>query len=624
MKRLNILLKKKVLPYFFLFLLILLLTFIAVRPSFNLALSGDDWLLHYTIWHQFELQRSNYFNPLGYICTYCPHYFFLSIIKFFWGINPFYHYLSSYFARIIVALSIFLLIKKITKEYSLAFLASIFFSVNYLGIETTDWVFNMSHYLGIAVVCIFFIIYYKAQSAKNITYIVLPALLFAAALIISPPRMHGLFPLVVFSELILFLIYKKSYSFKYGVFRTIIIFLTYLFIFSWLGKIIKFLIDSGLKIDPGGVIDGYGSSQFNLQRVQQGLSSTRSLLSLNQTDFIVNPFATLGNYFLPDRLLNILPLHETTVFGILILMIWVFITILTLKLFNFKKHQLIYYLTFLTVWTIFIYILKAFNQETFTPYRITLSLLGGFSTIFTIFLFFLIKKELPVISYVFAISFGWMNTFYFFPQLLEPFAFMFSWSRYAVQAAAGLSIWVAVIIYLVVIKLREKRLYSYLSIPYTLAFSFFIMHLIFTNNYLQHVGTYRSVELDKKLWNQITTSVPKIVQDSQSIFFLASHPAVFETAEMGLRFGFSARSAMFYNITNININPNMIVNNYTVLLSTIFKESVNLNNVYGFYLDENQQLFNITDQVRQKLTEDLEALNEQSSSANKGTLTLPQ
>lgn len=600
------------------FLLILFLTYLAVRQSFTLALSGDDWLLHYTIWSIFDVRGDgSLLNPLSYFCTYCPHYFFLPIISHVWGYEPIYYYFVSFLVKAGVAISLFFLVKKITKRLLPAVLASIFFAVSYLGIETTDWVFNYNHYLGIGLVSIFLVKYFKAKETGSLKDSIKAGFLFALALIISPPRMHGLFPLVMVAELGWIIIEGKKYNFRNLAKRIAIILTFYFMIIRGIGNIVSFLKDNDINLGADWVIGGYGTSIYS-QIINQGLNTIKSSILQGQTDFIIDPVASLGNYIMPGMLWAKIPFSTNLFF---LSFIFGSLTYYILYLAGLRNKIASFYIFNLFLWLGFIYFLQKTNINTFLYPRVAFALVGGFTIIFTLWIFFLLKKTKPMPAHTVLLGLGWMFTFVIFPWLLSPATgIMLVWGRYSVQQAAGLAIWTAIIFLVVIDSLKIKSSYFALGITYIAIILFIFMHLSFTNNYLDHVNSYRSKELDKKYWDLITSAIPAIDKNSQNLFLLLTDQESAEIAE-SIRFGFFGRSIIYYNITNQNYNPIMVVNEYEGILSSAFDgkylikhgrvnpQPIAKDHIYTFYL-QNKEMYNVTDQVRKKLNDDLEALKQ--------------
>lgn len=597
-------------------LLIVFLSYLAVRQSFTLALSGDDWLMHYTIWSIFDVRKeTSFLNPLVYFGTYSPHYFFLSIISRIWGYEPIYYYVVSFLTRAFVAIIIFFLVKRLTKRFLSAILAGSIFAVSYLGIETTDWVFNYNHYLGIGIVAIFLIRYFKAKEEKKFKDNLLAGSLFALALIVSPPRMHGLFPLIIITELGWIFIEGRKYNYRKLIERIVIILGFYLLIIRGIGTIVSFLRNYSLNLGINIAVGDYGTEMY-AQTINQGLNTMKASILRGQTDFIVDPIASLGNYVMPDMLWAKIPFSTSL---IAISIIYGVLTYIVLYLAGLKNKFAPFYILNLFIWFMLVYFLRITNLNTFLYPRVAFALVGGFSVIFTFWLFFLLRKTKPLLAHTVLLGFGWMFAFILFPWLLSPASgIMFAWGRYSVQQAAGLSVWISVIFLIIIDALRTKDRYFLLGTVYLVVLLFTLMHLKFTNNYLSHVNSYRSNRLDNKYWNIITSEIPSIDKNRQSIFLLLTDLESAEIAE-AIRFGFFGRSIMHYNITNQNYNPFMVVNEYDGIFSAIYDgkflskhgrvnpKPIMPDQIYAFYL-QNKEMYNVTDQVRRKLKDDLEAL----------------
>jgi hypothetical protein len=576
---------------------VILLGLITLGDSFQLAMAGDDWLLHYTIWSIFTVQKGlSYFNPTSYLCTYCPHYFFLSIIEHFWGYNNFAYYFTSFIFRIGVALSLYLLLKTITRKTLPSFLASIFFTVTYLGIQTTDWVFNFNHYGGIIFVSFFLIFYWKTHEKKNILFVLYSTLTFAGALIISPPRMHGLLPLALAAELGWLLIEGKKYNFKWAGIRLLSLLLAYKVVFSG---------------------SGYGTADYNLEQVRKGIEMGLEMLAKGNWAFLLNIITTLGNYIIPDTIWLMIPLgNMPTLLPLTIL--YLLLSIGIFYLVKTSRNRIYIYLAIQTIWFVFISFMRSSNIKFYSIQQTGAALIGGFTIIFTLFLFFQIKKTRPVISQILFISLFWMITFSLFPWIIAPYSIFETGLRYSVQQGAGLAVWMALIFFIAMEGIKEKNLKSGFGILVFLIVAFTSTHILLTRNYLSTVYANRNVYLDQKLWNKIFHDYPNLPQDGPTAFFLAADNPL--TAEWDLRFGFSSRTALHYQITRQNSNPFMLYE-YDRLLSMISDKNgkaikaqgyepipLPLDHVFGYILKEGE-LYNVTDELRQKLSSDLKASN---------------
>lgn len=578
--------------------IILFLSWITFKDSFEIALSGDDWLLHYTIWIIFDIQKSaSFLNPSTYLCTYCPHYLFLSVIKHFWGYSPFYYYLVSLIFRIGVSISLFFLVRKITKQSLPALLSGIFFSVSYIGIQTTDWVFNFTHYGGIIAVCIFFVLYFKAKNSSKIFHLIYAAVAFAGALIISPPRMHGLYPLILVAEIGWWIVEGKKYQFKKAGLRLIIILIAYKIVFS----------------SPG-----YGTTEYNLSQVIKGLMMAKEMLSQGNTAFLLNPISTIGNYIIPDLLWLKIPLKNILTL-LPIALIFALLSSGVFYLVNLKGKTFKIYLICLFIWFLIMIFIKKTNLNFYSIYQVGHGLIGGYTVIFSFWLFNHLKQNKSLLALALLIGQGWMLTFSLFPWLIAPYQIFDSSLRYSVQQAAGLAVWMAVIFTVILIGLKEKKLYQLQGFIYTIIVAFVIMHILFSRQYLAFLKMNRGTDINERLWNTIFQDVPILPQDKPTVFYLQYDN--YYLAEWGLRFLFSSRGALHYNITNQKANPFMIYE-YDKLLSMVTDGKalgpqgyeptpLPLDHVYGYIL-QNGELLNTTSVLRKKLKHDIQALNKET------------
>lgn len=612
---------------------IVFLSFLTIRHSFNLALGGDDWGLHWLIWGIFGVwHEASYFNPLSYFCTYCPHYFFLSIISKFFGYEPFYYFLASLLARIFVSFSLFLLIKTLTKRTLPAVLAAVFFAVNYVGIEATDWAFNYNHILGVGLVAIFLIWYYKAKETLNRRNLLIAAALFVLAAAVSPPRMHGLLPLLVIAEIGWFLIEGKKFNLKWAGLRLLVMAAVNYAILYGISDIYLLIRDNlHFEIGPYFVGNGYAAHGWNEGRVRDGIAFLQNLYAKGTSDFIVDPIATLGNFIMPDRLWQAIPFSQFSLFGrppftffsyiLPITLISGAVSFFILSCAELRKKLVPLFSFNIFLWMLFVYYLLKINPVTFSYPRVAFALVGGFAIILTVWLFFLLRKSKPILAHILLLGFGWLNTFTLFPWLINPYGIIFSWGRYAIQQGGGLSVWAGVVFVICIDALNKKRKYTSLGLVYITLLLFVFMHFKFSNDYLSHVANYRSKDLDKIYWGKITSDAPSLDKNGLNIFLMITDQSSAEIAE-AIRFGFGARSAIYYGIVSKDYTPFMVVNEYENTLSSVYDGKyltkhgrkpipTTVDRIYAFAL-QNKEMINITNQVRDKLNSDLAVLKQEN------------
>jgi len=594
----------------FLLATISLLTYLSLRESLNTALSGDDWLMVYTIWMDSVVRKAvSYWNIKTYLSTYGPPYGFMSIIIHYFGYIPYYYYLVSLITRILASFSIFYLVKRYSKSFQVAFLASIFFAVSYIGIQSTDWVFNFNHYIGIIFGSIFLITYYKVRKKPSIPGVMFTGALFALCLLLSPNRMHGMLPLVLIMEFAWFLIEGKKFNFKNFAIRFITLLASYKIVFSGAG---------------------YGSTEYNLSLVQKGVDIGLDLLSKKQIWFLLNPISSLGNYIVPDLFYQDLPFNTVATFlnrpGSFFIH---FLTILgsigivgaiLLTLLKTKFSILMIFSGSLLSWAFVMRYIKRLNPIEYSGAYADYAAIGGGIIIFTFFLFFQLKRTKPQLAHLLLGSLGWMVAFTLFPWLLAPYSVLETTIRYSIQQAIGAAIWFSIIFYLLFNGLSKRNNFKIFLIPASIAlFLFLKMNIDFSNIYFDKLNLHRGSQLDKKLWSEITTKVTDIPDDRSSIFYLIYDDYL--TAEIGLRSGFSARAAMHYNIRDQNNNPYMIFN-YEDIISIVTTgeawanqgepaEVTPLDYVFAFKL-ENNNITDTTEKFRATLAKDIEKHNESS------------
>src|SRR4029078_10147628 len=149
-------------------LLIIIIAFIVFFPSFSMALFGDDWLAfyryryHYGIWSTGFLHSINYFfSPYG------MQDFWMGTLERFFGLSSTAYYVTSLVMRLLAASGLYFVMKRFTNSLLSAFLGALFFPISSIGLDATNWVFNMPSYFAILAMTFFFYFFVISQDEKK-------------------------------------------------------------------------------------------------------------------------------------------------------------------------------------------------------------------------------------------------------------------------------------------------------------------------------------------------------------------------------------------------------------------------------------------------------------------------
>lgn len=315
------------------FLLILSISFIVFLPSFNLALFGDDWLAFWRYLIYLGPNSSGQWNHISYFLTsYGPEDIFMGLLQNIYNFNSFYYYLTSYFLRILAALSIFPLVKHLTKNNFASLIAVAFFAITTIGIETTAWVFNMSSYLAIIFLNFFF--YFYLSSIRNPKLFIITIFLLCLTIISQSIRMHGLLPTIMILEL--FQLKKNIKSYRYILLRISLFIIVFIFILNTLEK--------------SPVVSGTILLNDSIKNFFQYLGS-------GKFDILLHPLITFGALFIPANLFS----NEANLLLILAAILMLFIWIKTLRQVHSNPH-LSFLLILSLVWSILSYFFAWWRQ----------------------------------------------------------------------------------------------------------------------------------------------------------------------------------------------------------------------------------------------------------------------
>lgn len=578
-------------------LFIILVSFLTFLPSFNLALFGDDWL---AIWRYLEHlgpKSPGQWNYLTYFLTpYGAQDILMGFLRNLYGFNSFYYYLTSFVFRLFAAFSLYPLVFYLTKSKLASLFSILFFSITIIGLETTNWVFNMPSYITIGLFNLTLYFFIKSREESHLKKIFISAILYYSAYIITPIRMHGSLPLLFLLE-VLWIIQKRSLKiFKQSLLRFTIMLIIFL--------IIKF---TGQSLGPSNEIQ---------ERLIQGFNTSITLLTYGRLDFIFHPLIMFGSMIVPDfliqQMVGITNISFITLF-FSILFIFLFI-ILCLILTNISKETnkkfVLEFISASLIWTLISWVLFPKNTQPFPNNSIIpsatliLANIGGYVSIFLILLFKRnwLKERISTALFISLIwpILSFAAAWWFTPQVIFPTTY-----RYLIFSAVGISICLGSIISLGNSFRKQLLLVSFLSL-------LLVLHLISTNNYFNIMKNIRNQQIVDKIWS----SIPYIPETGKEplVFYFESDNNNYSVLYHTVTFGFPPHMQLLYHLSQYDMAP-VPMENWTEVVSAVkdgqsFKpygyplKPISINNIYAFHLQGQDNLIDITKAARQKLMEE--------------------
>ncbi len=579
-------------------LLIIIVSLFTLYPSFKLSLFGDDWLVIYVYTTVIGSLSAGLLEHLRvYLSPYGPTHILMGILEQFYRYNPLYYYITSYLFRIFAAFSLLPLTYYLTKNKLSAFFAVLFFSVTTTGFDTTNWVFNMTTYLGIGFISLFLYLYIKSREEDKIKLLIPGVILLYLAYITVPIRMHATLPLLILLEIYWNYREKNLLFAKKSLIRLSILVLTILFI--------RFTGSS------------FGQPTEAVDRLNEGINTIKLFISQGRYDFLLFPIISFGSIFIPDI---ILPFSgQVSSVTDLILNIVIPITLFFFMISKFlinltdksKKPFFIILTSFIVVWTIIAAVVYKENHSFFSsaPYC-SLLLIGGY--IFIIGLLFIIRnyhRESTVTLMLLSLS--WILLSYFYSWLWKPAELYLTVHRYLIVGAAGAGVFLASFISLG----RSKR--AQMAI-FLIFIPLIIIHIYTTRLYeYQLISSGHGQEIFNKIWSSMP-NIPDIKKrDQMSVFYFVGDNTNGNILHDSILFGFSPHMALLYNITDSNKIP-LALESWEDTVSAVKDgkaftryfgkpmSPVPVENVYVFKLEGKDILIDLTMEARKRLKQELQ------------------
>ncbi len=415
--------------------IIILVSLLVFYPTFNLALFGDDW---YTLWRYLYFlgpKSSGEYNYLTYLITsYGSQDIVMGLLYNLFGNYSTPYYIISYLLRMVATISLIPIAFYLTKNKFAAFLAALFFSITPIGLETTNWVFNMPVYVSIAFFNLFLYFFLVFQKNNKIKFFITCLIFFLLAHIASPIRMTGLLVFTIFLE-IFFVLQglkkKKQFLKEVGLFLLIFMLIN---------------LTSGIATSVPKSRATFFVSGINT--ISTGVETIQHLLTKNSFDFIFYPLLTIGRMVIPDTT-TIISITSGA-FSLLINLIYLYLIFLLVGFLLFKssdKLNMNFYrktILFGFILNLIIMAVYQFNKSTLSVNSIISIVVGGYLLIIGIALFLCTRKNNSISTALF-ISISWTIVSFIFTWFRAPETVMPTVHRYLIVSAVGISLLFATI-----------------------------------------------------------------------------------------------------------------------------------------------------------------------------------
>ncbi len=568
------------------FLLVFIISFLVIYPSFHIGLYGDDWLaiFRYVV-HVLPPGGWNIFSY--YLTPYGSQDILMGILYQNFGTEAFYYEVTAYFLRLLAAFSLYPIVFHFTKSKLATFFAILFFSITTIGFDSTGWLLTMPTYLTIAFFNFFLYYYILSQETHRVQSLIISGFFFYLAYITASARMIGA-PLFILSLEVFWLLQDHTFkSLKSSLIRIGLIFVVMLVIGT-----------SGYSLGSSG--DWFG-------RLNSSFTIINNLISQGRSEFILYPIVTIGGMFIPNFAFPSIQINTKremllSVALPAIISFFFLLFILKTNIDKFKKDSLYKYLAAALIWILIVFIFRKLNIVNFSSSNLILmAVAGGLSIIIWGILAVKYRTQKNILNGLF-ISFSWTLSSFFLAWFWNPASYIDTTHRYLTTSAVGISIFLAIIISLG--KKHKNQLFLFLLLSL-----FIVLHITSTKTYIGKLLATHSQKTVDKIWSSIPY-IPEVGRKPVILYFERddTNASVLGDAVM---FGYPFHIALLYKLTESDKFPGA-TDNWKDVVSAVKDghslkaygyppEPIPIENVYAFHLQGRDNLINITDKVRQKL-----------------------
>lgn len=185
------------------------------------------------------------------------------------------YWITTIIFKILATVSLYPLILILFKRRSLAFLATLLYSISYSATGALYYVCLGIEYVAIFFMNVFLLSYYYCLKTKRKLFLYSSTILLLLSFLSAPPRMYPLFGLIILIEIFIWIKSRRLLDLVGSVLRMILLFFPYLIILHYF---------------PGATNDQL-----------KGPSTIFNFLSYGNYHLLLSPFAGSGYTFLPNN-----------------------------------------------------------------------------------------------------------------------------------------------------------------------------------------------------------------------------------------------------------------------------------------------------------------------------------
>ena len=571
-------------------LTILTVSVFVLWPSFNLALTGDDYL---GLWRYTQSMQSANWNWLSYWLTdYGPQDTITFLIHQHFGFQSNVYYFFSFLFRFIAALSSLPLVYYLTKNKWAAFLSGLFFAVSTIGLETTDWSFNMPSYIAIASLNFFILSYCNLQKKQSLTNFFVAIILFLLTIVIQPIRLAFLPFLVIALEFICIVL--RQVQLKNALLRVGIFFVSFLLLIK----------GTGIGTMAGGISDKNGTGSIMATYVQE----IGQLIAQKDIPKLLHPIGQLGSIVIPDTVIThkydmASKLKVGTLILLPLLFFYCFFLFLSKYIFQeMKLKETVIACIIALIWTEYaFYILKIAMEYPYQTSQLLTTIIGGYIFITAVLLLWSYRNDKKVFVPL-ATSFLIIVLSYSISWLRNPDLINMTVGRYLIVASCGLALLVGLLFSMAN---HKKTFLICFLIP------LFLIHTKASRNYLNNLASVRSSAQTEKIRSGLVRDTEADNNNVPSMYYFQSDNE--ELLHHTIMFGFPMFMYYYKDVKN----PWDI--GYTTSYKEVYdafldgssltrfgiknSDAVPLEHIHGYKI-ESGELRDMTEELRKKLLED--------------------